>query len=461
MTLSDYIVVQPEYAPSPVALPVPHNADAEQAILGAVFINPNCYYDLATFLRPEHFYIHKNKYIWEAFTTLENRRTPIDLLTVSEELDRKSLLADVGGSAYLTSLIHVVPTSLNAEHYAHIVESHALSRQMLNAASRIARLAYDASIPIEEKLSAMKEEANGMETANSGSNFVKLGALLSDTYDDVVVRAKDPKDVWGFSTGFPSFDKKTGGFQKGELVYLVGGPGVGKTWLELTWGMELGRQAPGAMISLEMRRGAVGRRLLSGISGVQSRNMKSGYMTDGDWPLLTNAIEQYERHPVWIDDSPYDTHKLQSVLTWGKREFGWEWFALDYALLMMDSGRDETEQSKKISANLKRMVNSMDMCGIVLHSVVKIVMEGEAPRQSDQRGSGQAIHDADVQLFLTKLYDKDSKVADLKPADKDKMSTLWCSKGRDLEQSKFKKHLVRRGTSPFWGEFDEGSMPQY
>lgn len=459
--MTEFIVVEPEFETIPQPTQIPHNAEAEQAILGAIFINPNCYYDLAVFLRPEHFYIHRNKYIWEAITTLENRRTDIDILTVSEELGRKGLLADVGGSAYLTSLINAVPSSLNAESYGRIVEAHAISRKMINAASHIARIAYDANIPIEEKLSAMKEETIGMEAANSGSDFVRLGDLLSDTYDDVEIRSRDPKDVWGFSTGFPTFDKKTGGLQVGELVYLVGGPGVGKTWLELGWGMELGKQAPGAMISLEMRRGAIGRRLLSGISGVNSRNMKSGFMQDGDWPLLTHAIEQYENHPVWIDDSPYDTHKLQSVLTWGKREFGWEWFALDYALLMMDAGRDETEQSKKISANLKRMVNNLNMCGIVLHSVVKVGMEGEEPRQSDQRGSGQAIHDADVQLFLTKLYDKDPKVSDLKSADKEKMATLWCSKGRDLEQSKFKKHLVRRGSSPFWGEFDEDHAPRY
>jgi replicative DNA helicase len=458
MTLTNFIPVEPEYQEIQA---VPHNVDAEQAVLGCVLIDPFCYYDLAAFIRPEHFYIHRNKHIWEAFTTLESRRSAIDILTVSDELSRNGVLADIGGSSYITSLINAVPSSLNAVNYGRIVEENAFSRKMIHTANHIASLAYNASIPMEKKLAAIKEDVIGIDAANSGHNFIKLGDLLSETFDDVEIRSKTPKDVWGFSTGFPSFDKKTGGLQLGELTYLVGGPGVGKTWLELGWGMELGKQAPGAMISLEMRRGAIGRRILSGISGVNSRNMKSGYIEQSDWPLLNHAIEEYEHHPVWIDDSNYDTNKLLSVLTWGKREFGWEWFALDYALLMTDSGRDETEQSKRISANLKRIVNSLNMCGIVLHSVVKVGMEGEEPKQSDQRGSGQAIHDADVQLFLTKLHEKDPKISSIKPSDKDKMSTLWCSKGRDLEQSKFKLHLARRGTSPFWGEYDAYNIPRY
>lgn len=435
---------------------VPHSREAEEAALGCVLINPNSLYELLPFLHAEYFYIHRNKWVWEAFLTLDNRRVPIDLLTVADELDRRGRLSEIGGPAYLTSLVNQVPSSINAEHYGRIVAGHAARRAMIQAANNIAGLAYNESKPIEECISGAIEETSGLEILNNSADFVSLGDLLSAVCDEVQERAKNPMEVWGLATGLPKFDKKTGGLQPGELTYLVGSPGVGKTWLDLSWAIELGKQAPGALISLEMKRGSVGRRILSGITGVSTRAMKSGFMEDKDWPLLIDALGKYEKFPVWIDDSSYDSARLRSTLTWLKREKGIRWFILDYALLMMDSGKDETEQTKIISANMKRIVHDLNICGVVLHSVTKVGMDGDEPKQSDQRGSGQAIHDADVQLFLTKLYDKDSDVTNLPDKEKARMATLWCSKGRELEESKFKLHLARRGNSPFWGEWAKG-----
>lgn len=433
---------------------IPHSREAEEAALGCVLIDPNALYDLAPFLRAHHFYIHKHQWIWDAFLALERRRASIDLVTVADELERHSQLAEIGGAAYLTSLVNQVPSSLNATHYGRIVEGHAARRALIKAANKIASLAYDEAKPIDECLSSAMAETSSLDILNNGHNFVTLGELLSDVYDDVAIRAQDPKEVWGLATGLPKFDKKTGGLQVGELTYVVGGPGIGKTWLELGWSMELGKQAPGALISLEMHRNAIGRRILSGITGVSTRSMKSGYVQASEWPTLVNAVERLNGFPVLIDDSSYDTNRLRSTLAWLKREHGIRWFILDYALLMLDSGKDETEQTKVISANMKRIVHDLNICGVVLHSVTKVGMEGEEPKQSDQRGSGQAIHDADIQLFLTKLHDKDTDVSGLTPEQKAKMATLWCSKGRELEESKFKLHLVRRGNSPFWAEFD-------
>ena len=240
----------------------------------------------------------------------------------------------------------------------------------------------------------------------------------------------------------------------GELAYLVGAPGVGKTWFDLGLSIELGKQAPGAIISLEMSRGTVGRRILSGMSGVSTRAMKSGRIKDDDWPLMSGAVESAFTYQVWVDDSSYDTGKLRATLARAKSEWGIQWFTLDYALLMLDKGRDETEQSKTISAGLKWIVKDLNLCGVVLHSVTKVGMgASEVPSMGDQRGSGQAIHDPDLQLFLTPLYKKDLEVKNLAPAVQEKMATLWCTKGRELEESRFKIHLTRRGTSPFWGEY--------
>lgn len=444
------------YSQAKAAISVPYSREAEEAALGCVLINPLTLYELAPFLKSHHFYIHRHGWIWDAFLALDGRRVEIDLLTISEELDRHGRLAEVGGPAYLTSLVNQVPTSINAEHYGRIVAGHAARRAMLTAANKIAELAYDESKPIEQCLGDALSQTSNLEILNNSANFVNLGDLLSNVYDEVQERSKDPKEVWGLATGLPKFDKKTGGLQLGELTYIAGSPGVGKTWLDLAWAMELGKQEPGALISLEMKRNSIGRRVLAGVTGVSTRAMKSGFMGAEDWQPLTDAVGKYERFPVWIDDSSYDTARLRSTLAWLKREKGIRWFILDYALLMMDSGKDETEQSKIISANMKRIVHDLNICGVVLHSVTKVGMDGDEPKMGDQRGSGQAIHDADVQLFLTKLYEKDPDVSNLSEKDKARMATLWCSKGRELEESKFKLHLVRRGTSPFWGEWSKG-----
>ena len=446
---------EPDLWQTPAAPTIPHNHDAEEAVIGCVLINPLAIYDML-FLKPEHFYIHRLRWIWKAMQTLEARRVPIDLLTVADDLERTGQLDEIGGPAFLTSLINQVPTSLNAEAYGRVVKADAIRRDMIDAANRIAQLAYDANMEIEQAVGEAVSATAALEVLSDGQNLVKLDDLLGETYDEISERAKNPKDVWGYATGLPTFDKKTGGLQLGELVYVVGGPGVGKTWLNLGWSMELGKQAPGAVISLEMKRGAIGRRLLSGLTGVSTRAMKSGFLKEGDWDKITCAIGEKANFPVWVDDSSYDTHRLRSTLAWAKREYGIRWFILDYALLLLDKGRDETEQSKLISANLKHIVHDLNLSGTILHSVVKIGMDGgdAEPRMSDQRGSGQAIHDADVQLFLTKLHENDPLVSGLSSEQKKKMVTLWCSKGRELEESKFKIHLVRKGASPFWGEFD-------
>src|SRR5574339_170548 len=128
---------------------VPHSREAEEAVLGAVFINPEVYYDIAQFRSPDDFYIHRHKWIWECFTSLHEQRIPIDLLTVTDELDRRGQLSEIGGPAYLTSLVNQVPSSLNAESYGRIVEGYSVRRKMINAANQIASIAYNERTNVE------------------------------------------------------------------------------------------------------------------------------------------------------------------------------------------------------------------------------------------------------------------------------------------------------------------------
>ena len=147
--MTDYLPPENTTAPT-TSTAVPHSREAEEAVVGAVFINPEVYYDVAQFLSADDFYIHRHKWIWDAFTSLHEQRIPIDLLTVSDELDRRGQLGEVGGPAYLTSLVNQVPSSLNAESYGRIVEGYSIRRKMINAANQIASVAYNERTNVDD-----------------------------------------------------------------------------------------------------------------------------------------------------------------------------------------------------------------------------------------------------------------------------------------------------------------------
>src|SRR4030042_1565740 len=144
-----------EETPAPISQVVPHSREAEEAVLGAVLINPESYFEVSQFLRSEDFYIQRHRWVWEAFMRLQERRAPIDFLTIVEELDQIGVLNEIGGPAYISSLINNVPSSLHAEAYGRIVEQTAIRRPMLEAANRIARLAYQE----ESRLETVMDEA--------------------------------------------------------------------------------------------------------------------------------------------------------------------------------------------------------------------------------------------------------------------------------------------------------------
>ena len=152
----------PEATAAPAAPSIPHSREAEEAVVGAVLINPEAYYDLVQFLLADDFYIHRHKWIWEAFTSLHEQRIPIDILTLSEELERRGQLAEIGGRAFLTALVNQVPTSLNADAYGHIVESHSIRRKMIAAANTIASLSYNEDSTVDNVMDEAEKAVFGV-----------------------------------------------------------------------------------------------------------------------------------------------------------------------------------------------------------------------------------------------------------------------------------------------------------
>lgn len=432
---------------------IPQNTQAECAVIGGLLIDPSQYDDLVAFLVADDFYIHRNRWIWEAFTSLHKQGIPFDILTITNELDRTGHLGEIGGAAYLTSLLNQVPTSLNVETYGRMLQTEAIRRKVLANCSEIARLAYDQSQTAEDVLFQAAETFGLLAAkANVGREVEALGGVLSREYDDIKARSEDPKEIWGIATGLPKLDRATGGLQTSELTFLAGEPSAGKSWLALTIADHMaGKGVPGAFISLEMKKNKIVQRLLAGRSGVGTRAMRSGFLGVDDWPKITRAVTELDCLPIYLDDRSTDCTGLRAMLHKLKRERKIKWFVLDYLLKLIDPGKDDTEKTQNMSWALKTMCHDLDLAGLVLHSITKAGMDTVGdPVKAWLRGSGQLLHDAD-NIFVLTAYSPGTFVT-----DKEKKShvTLWMKKGRDLEDSMFNIHLVRKTPSPFFGELE-------
>jgi len=438
---------------------VPHSREAEEAVIGSVFIDPFIYFGLSEIVKPSEFYVIRHKWIWEVFRKLHESRTPIDLLTVADAFEKDGRLDELGGAAYLTSLINQVPTTLNAEAYAKTVKGYANSRSIIEFANNAAKLAYS-NKPITESVSEIKSDLESIENGVIvEDDFQPLKEVFSEVYDEAEKRSHNPREIWGIRTGLDGLDRETGGQQAGELSFWVGEPGVGKTWLLLGMALEMSKEVAGGFLSMELKKQSVARRILSGTSGVPTRAIKTG--KDIDWTKINKAVEENETLPLYLMYKSVTSSQLYHIVRQAKKRYNFGFLVVDYAMLFVDSAKDETERTAIVSRNLKQIATTFDITVNCIHSVVKTGMDnGGDPSKSNMRGSGQQIHDADNVYFLTPYKKTNDEDGFLREEQTKKMITVWCKKGRELENSDFHTHLVRKGNSPFFGEYSRTAAQQ-
>ena len=305
--MTDYFPETESAAPaSQTPSVVPHSREAEEAVVGAVLINPEAYYDVAQFLAADDFYIHRNKWIWEAFMRLHEQRIPVDLLTLAEELDRSNLLADVGGSAYITSLINQVPSSLNAESYGRIVEGHSIRRKMITAANKIASIAYNEASTVDDVMNEAEKAVFNVSERRLKHDLQPISAVLSDYYDRIDDLAKRPEEIHGVPTGFIDLDRMLTGLQPSDLLIIAGRPGQGKTGflLSIAKNAALTHKKHVAIFSLEMSNEQVVQRLIAQETGIDSQRLRNGKLQENEWPLFTHAVEVFSDTHIYLDDTP-------------------------------------------------------------------------------------------------------------------------------------------------------------
>jgi len=414
--MTDYLPQEEITAPATSTV-VPHSREAEEAVVGAVFINPEVYYDIAQFLTADDFYIHRHKWIWEAFNSLHEGRVPIDLLTVADELERKGQLGEVGGPAYLTTLVNQVPSSLNAESYGRIVEGYSVRRKMINAANQIASIAYNEKSSVDDVMNEAEKAVFNVSERRLKHDLVPIKTVLSEYYDRIDDLAKRDDDIVGVPTGFLDLDKMLTGLQPSDLLIIAGRPGQGKTGFLLSIAMHAGlvRKKNVAIFSLEMSNEQVVQRLIAQQTGISSQRLRTGKLNDDEWPKFTHAIEVFGDTHLYLDDTPAITPlQLRTKCRRLHMEFGLDLVIVDYLQLMGGDTRTDNrvQEVSHISRSLKVLARELNVPVLAAAQLSRAVEQrsDKKPVLSDLRESGSLEQDADIVMFIYRpdQYEKDT-----------------------------------------------------
>ena len=419
--MTEYLPPEAPYEENKTTAPatpsIPHSREAEEAVVGAVLINPEAYYDVAQFLQADDFYIHRHKWIWEAFTRLHEQRTPIDMLTLSDELDRMGQLAELGGPAYLTALINQVPTSLNAESYGHIVESHSIRRKMINAANQIASLAYNEESQVETVMDEAEKAVFNVSERRLKHDLVPISSVLSEYYDRIDDLAKRDDEIFGVPTGFIDLDRLLGGLQPSDLLIIAGRPGQGKSGflLSVAKNAALTHKKHVAIFSLEMSNEQVVQRLIAQETAIDSQRLRTGKLAEEEWPLFTHSIEVFSDTKIFLDDTPAVTPlQLRTKCRRLHMEYGLDLVIIDYLQLMGGDTRNDNrvQEVSYISRNLKVLARELNVPVLAAAQLSRAVEQrsDKRPVLSDLRESGSLEQDADIVMFIYRpdQYEKDT-----------------------------------------------------
>ncbi len=400
----------------------PHNIEAEEAVLGALLIDPDAIIRVATFLRPKDFFLQRNGWIYEAILNLHSRREPTDLITLTDELERQNQLAEIGGPAYLTDLINATPTSIHVEYYAKIVERTAILRRLIDGATQIAQLAYEDTEEVAEIIDRAESIVFGVTERRSERDLRPIRHAIDRYYDLIEYRSQHQGELMGIPTGLKDLDRLLGGLQRSDLVILAGRPGMGKTSLALSMALQASRKWNKriAIFSLEMSDEQLVQRLLSAETGIDSQRLRLGQIRDEEWPVFIQATSLLADTSMFLDDTPaISAMELRTKARRLEAEHGLDMLIVDYMQLMRGDVRSENRQQEisYISRSLKELARELNIPVVALSQLSRAVesRHDKRPMLSDLRESGSIEQDADVVMFVYRdeIYNPDTEFPNL------------------------------------------------
>ncbi len=386
---------------------IPANVEAERAVLGSLMIDPDAIIKIANFLRPEDFFRERHAWLYEAMYTLNERREPLDFVTLVDELERRSRLTEVGGPAYLTDLIASTPTALYVDHYARIVERTAVLRRLIAAAGKIAEIAYDESLEVDDVVDRAEQIVFGVTESRIHRDLTPIRAIMTNVIDHIDFLSRNPDRLMGVPTGFTMLDRMLGGFQKSDLIILAARPGMGKSSFALSVAQNAAKRhtARVAFFSLEMSNEQLVQRLLSMETAIDSHRLRMGAVHEEEWPIVLEAANLLAGTSVFIDDTPGAS--VTDIRTKCRRlyaEHGLDMVIIDYMQLMtgQSGGRNDNRQQEIsfISRSLKGLARELNVPVIALSQLSRAVESraDKRPMLSDLRESGCLTGDTLVTL---------------------------------------------------------------
>ncbi|EGK10364.1 replicative DNA helicase [Kroppenstedtia eburnea] len=395
----------------------PHNQEAEQAVLGAILIEPSVLVTVLERIRPEDFYRQAHQRLLQVITDLNEQGEPIDLVTVTSALSDRKLLDEVGGVSYLTELAESVPTAANVDYYSRIVEEKSILRRLIRTATEIATSGYTGGDEVAHVIDSAEKKILEISQRRIGKGFTPIREILMETFERIESLHYNKGKLTGIPSGYTDLDRMTSGFQKSDLIILAARPSMGKTAFSLNVAQNVAVRAgvPVAIFNLEMSAPQLVQRMLAAEGNIDAQAFRTGELAEEDWEKLTMAISSLSEAPIFIDDTPGVTvFEIRSKLRRLQAEHGLGMVLIDYLQLIEGRGRDSRQQEiSEISRSLKLLARELNVPVIALSQLSRAVeqRQDKRPMLSDLRESGSIEQDADIVSFLYRddYYNEDSE----------------------------------------------------
>lgn len=388
----------------------PQSVDVEASLLGCILIDPDAIVKVSDLISSIDFYDERHRLIYEACVRLYEQQTPIDIITLSEELRAGGDLQRVGGAAYLTELTNTVPTATHAEQYAGIIATKSIRRRLISVSNEIAQVGHDEKRSIAELVEEAESKLFEVSQRHVKNDIVSMEDVLAASFERLDELHKDKGTVRGIPTGYKDLDAKLAGFQRSDLIILAARPSMGKTALALNFAQNVAVDSGFAvlMFSLEMSKEQLVDRLLASEAGVNSWNLRTGNLSDSDFEKIGHAMGILSEAQLYIDDTPGITVgelRTKARREAHKRELGL--IIVDYLQLMSGGSKfggsdNRVQEVSEISRGLKGVARELNVPIIALSQLSRSVesRSPQIPQLADLRESGSIEQDADVVAFI-------------------------------------------------------------
>ncbi|MYL34454.1 replicative DNA helicase [Pontibacillus yanchengensis] len=397
----------------------PHNIEAEQAVLGAIFLEPQSIATATEVLMPDDFYRASHQRIYEAMVNLSEKGEPIDLVTVTTALSNMKTLDEIGGVSYLSDLANSVPTAANIEYYTKIVEEKSILRRLIKTATNIVASGFSDEGEVETVLNDAEKSILEVAQRKDSGRFKNIKDVLIEVYDNIEQLHHHDEEVTGVPTGFRDLDGMTSGFQRNDLIIIAARPSVGKTAFALNIAQNVATHTGEnvAIFSLEMGAEQLVMRMLCAEGNINAQSLRTGHLETEDWGKLTMAMGSLSNAGIFIDDTPgIRVNEIRSKCRRLKQEHGLGMILIDYLQLIQGDGsskENRQQEVSEISRALKGLARELSVPLIALSQLSRGVesRQDKRPMMSDIRESGSIEQDADIVGFLYRddYYEQDSE----------------------------------------------------